>query len=263
MKSSRLLGLESRDVPFALFNQVLAYDRMGELLLCITLAADLATIVGTTTRVNRFKALGLFLMYSMYYVFVSTSKLNDVSETTSTVLNVTGSIFWWFSGTAIAYYEFSQFIAIVKAVRPSQAYIAEVARMLITVALFVDGFFLALDYLASCITLPAMFQTLILVNLIQSAVCIPRMLSTGWILYLIKDIAKISNGVVRKLGMNYVAISGFQLIDGLLGVILMLSDMSRDSRLVSLVGCIELILLHYSICRMLASEISKDEGTTS
>lgn len=247
----------------SLFNNDLAYDRIGELLLCMTLAADLVTVVATTGRVNRFKALGLFLLYSTYYVLVCISKLNSVSTSTSSVLNVIASLFWMTSCPAIAYLEFSQFIAIVKAVRPSQAYMADIARLLITIALFVDGIFLTLDYLSAYYDLPPMFQTLIAVNIIQSAVCIPRMFSTIWILYLIKDISQLSNGVVRKLGLNYIAISGFQLVDGLLGIVLLISNLGRDGRLVSLLGSVGLILLHYSVCRMLAAEISKEEADSS
>ncbi|KAJ3317380.1 hypothetical protein HDV06_001670 [Boothiomyces sp. JEL0866] len=242
----------------SLFTNDLAYDRIGELLLCLTLAADLATVLTTTSRTNRFKAMGLFLLYCTYYIFVTIAKLNSVSIAASSALNVIAAFFWMASSPAIAYLEFSQFIAIVKAVRPSHAYFAEITRLCITVALFIDGVFLLLDYLSVYYSLPPMFQSLILVNLIQSVVCIPRMLSTVWILYLLKDISQLSNGVVRKLGMNYVAISGFQMIDGLLGIVLLVSNLGKDGRLVSLVGSIELILLHYSICRMLASEISKE-----
>ncbi|KAJ3307891.1 hypothetical protein HDV04_002376 [Boothiomyces sp. JEL0838] len=239
----------------AVFTQDIAYDRLAELLLAVTLLTDLATIVATTTRQSKYKALGLFIGFSTYFLLVFIAKCNGVSAGVSNVLGVVASFFWGLGGAAISYYEFSQFTAIVKSVRPSHHHLAEITRAIITLAVFIDGIFLTLDYLSPYVQLPAMFSSLVVVNLIQSAVCVPRVFSTFWILYVVKDIAKINDGVVRKLGMNYIGISGFQMMDGLIGLIIMFGDLGIDGRFVSLVGCIELILLHYAICRMLASEI--------
>ncbi|KAJ3255464.1 hypothetical protein HK103_006281 [Boothiomyces macroporosus] len=238
-----------------LFNQDIAYDRIGELLLVLTLLTDLITTAATTSRQSRFKAVGLFAAYSTYYLFVFIAHCNNVPTNVSNALCLVASFFWGFGGAAIAYYEFTQFTAIVKSLRPAHTYIAEGARVVITIALVIDGIFLNLDYLSPYIPLPPMFGSLVLVNLIQSAVCIPRMFSTIWMLYVVKDISKISDGLVRTLGMNYLGISGFQMMDGLVGLVIMFSDLGFDSRFVSLAGCIELIMLHYAICKMLASDL--------
>ncbi|KAJ3257823.1 hypothetical protein HK103_004291 [Boothiomyces macroporosus] len=250
-----------------LFNSTTAYDRLGEFMLFLTLAMDLATIVTTTTRKNRYMAMGLFVLVNMYYFLVMIIHCNDVSSDISAFLGVLASLFWWAGATTIAFYEFVQFIAIMKAVRPSQAYIAEGLRVVIMLGIFITGFLLLLDYsTAYNIQLPEIFSNLTLVNLIQCAVCIPRLLSTFWILYVLKDIARITDGVVRKLGKNYIRISGIQIVNGLVGLAMMFPALNQDSRFVSLVGSIVEILLHYSICHMLAAELannSSEDGTTS
>ncbi|KAJ3257818.1 hypothetical protein HK103_004286 [Boothiomyces macroporosus] len=244
-----------------LFPDDTAYDRLGEFILYLTLAMDLITIVATTTRVNRFKALGLFVLINTYYFFVMLIHFRIFSTGVNNFLGVLAATFWWIGATLIAYYEFVQFIAIMKAIRPHYTYIAEGPRIIITFGVFVDGILLILDYSTAYVKLPAIFSNLTLVNLIQCTVCIPRLLSTFWILYVVKDIAQISDGVVRKLGNNYVKISGIQITNGLIGLAMLSPALNQDGRFVSLVGSVVEILLHYSICHMLAADLSSDKKT--
>ncbi|KAJ3320692.1 hypothetical protein HDV06_005100 [Boothiomyces sp. JEL0866] len=232
------------------------YDRIAEFILFLTLAMDLLTLVATTRRVNRLRAFCIFLLVDSYYFFVMLIHSNMLSTSVSSILGVIASLCWWCGATAIAYFEFLQFIAIMNAIRPNYKFIAEGPRIIITLGVFVNGFLLVLTYSTPFIKLPAVFDNLTLVNVVQCIICVPRLFSTFWILYVVKDIAKITDGVVRKLGLNYIKISGIQIVNGLVGLAMISPALQSDSRFVSLVGSIVEILLHYSICYMLAAEIS-------
>ncbi|KAJ3320690.1 hypothetical protein HDV06_005098 [Boothiomyces sp. JEL0866] len=241
----------------------IAYDRVAEFVLFITLAMDLLTLALTTTRANRYKALGLFVLDNMYYFFVMLMEVNIFSASTNNFLGLVAAVCGWVGATAISYYEFLQFIAIMKAVKPSYSYIAEGPRMIIVIGVFLNGSLLFLAFCSPYIQLPAILSSLTLVNITQCIICIPRLISTFWILNVTKDIARLTDGVVRKLGKNYIKISGIQIINGVIGLVMMFPAIRDDSRFVSLVGSIVEILLYYSICYMLAAEISNGSNDIS
>ncbi|KAJ3267794.1 hypothetical protein HDV01_004028 [Terramyces sp. JEL0728] len=245
-----------------LFTDDTAYDRLGEFLLVLTLAMDLLTLITTTSRSNRYRALGYFVLDNMYYFFVMLIHFNFMSDDLNNFFGLVAAVCGWLGATALSYYEFVQFSAIMKAVRPNYSYIAEGPRIIITIGVFLSGVLLVLDYSSAYVSLPAIFSDLTLVNLVQCIVCIPRLLSTFWILYVVKDIAKITDGVVRKLGKNYIKISGIQIVNGLVGLVLLHPSIQQDDRLVSLVGSIVEILLYYSIAHMLSSDLSNGKSTT-
>ncbi|KAJ3257822.1 hypothetical protein HK103_004290 [Boothiomyces macroporosus] len=245
------------------FSDPIAYDRIAEFVLFITLAMDLLTLALTTTRANRYKALGLFILDNLYYFFVMLMQVNIFSAATNNFLGLIAAICGWAGATAISYYEFLQFIAIMKAVKPSYSFIAEGPRMIIVIGVFLNGFLLFLAFCSPYIRLPPILSSLTLVNITQCIICIPRLMSTFWILYVTKDIAKLTDGVVRKLGKNYIKISGIQIINGIVGLVMMFPDVRDDSRFVSLVGSIVEILLYYSICYMLAADISNSSTDIS
>ncbi|KAJ3276685.1 hypothetical protein HDV01_004218 [Terramyces sp. JEL0728] len=253
--NSFTLRLHTRQVDI---ESDLKYDRIAEFVICLTLAMDLLTLAITTTRVNRYKSLGLFVLDNMYYLFVMLMQLNIFSTDFNNALGLIAALCGWIGATAISYYEFLQFIAIMKAVKPSCTYIAEGPRMIIIIGVFLNGLLLFLAFCSPYIQLPAILSSLTLVNLTQCIICIPRLISTFWILHVVKDIAQITDGVVRRLGKNYIKISGIQIINGIVGLVMMFPSVRDDGRFVSLVGSIVEILLYYSICYMLAADISDD-----
>ncbi|KAJ3320694.1 hypothetical protein HDV06_005102 [Boothiomyces sp. JEL0866] len=250
----------------SLFTDDTAYDRLGEFLLVLTLALDLLTLATTTTRTNKYKPLGLFILDNLYYFFVMLIHFNFLSDDWDNILGLIAAVCGWIGATLLSYYEFVQFSAIMKAVRPNYRYLAEGPKVIVTFGVFVSGVLLVLDFSTAYITLPSIFSDLTLVNLVECIVCIPRLLSTFWILYVVKDIAEITDGVVRKLGKNYIKISGVQIVNGLVGLVLLLPSVQKDDRLVSLVGSIVEILLYYSVAHMLTSDLSsgsESQGGTS
>ncbi|KAJ3320693.1 hypothetical protein HDV06_005101 [Boothiomyces sp. JEL0866] len=240
----------------SLFTDDTAYDRLGEFLLVLTLAMDLLTLVTTSTRSNRYKALGLFVLDNTYYFFVMLIHFNILSQDWDNFLGLVAAVCGWIGATLLSYYEFVQFSAIMKAVRPRYSMIADGTRILITIGVFVSGVLLVLDFSSAYFALPGVFSDLTLVNLVQCIICIPRLLSTFWILYAVNDIARITDGVVRKLGKNYVKISGIQIVNGLVGLMLLVPSLQQDDRFVSLVGSIVEILLYYSVAHMLTADLS-------
>ncbi|KAJ3257819.1 hypothetical protein HK103_004287 [Boothiomyces macroporosus] len=188
---------------------------------------------------------------------------NFLSNDWDNVLGLIAAVCGWIGATLLSYYEFVQFSAIMKAVRPNYTYLAEGPKIIVTFGVFVSGVLLVLDFSTAYFNLPPVFSDLTLVNLVECIVCIPRLLSTFWILYAVKDIAEITDGVVRKLGKNYIKISGVQIVNGLVGLVLLLPSVQKDDRLVSLVGSIVEILLYYSVAHMLASDLSSEKGSTT
>lgn len=243
-----------------LFVDSSAYDRVAEFILVLLLTGDLLTLVGTTKRANRFSAIGYFITVNTYYFIVMLIHLHVFAPSTNNALGVLASIFWWIGATTIAYFEFVQFVAIMKAVRPSQKIITEVPRIIVTLGMFLSGLLVFLAYLSAYVDLPAIFNDLTLGNLIQCSVCIPRLLSTFWILYVVRDIAKVTDGVVRKLGKGYVRISGIQILNSLVGLVLLNPTLSSDGRFISLISSVVEILIHYAICSMLAAELSDESS---
>ncbi|KAJ3322061.1 hypothetical protein HDV06_003662 [Boothiomyces sp. JEL0866] len=241
-----------------LFIDNTAYDRIAEFILVLTLGADLLTLVGTTKRNNRFFSIALFFGVNTYYFIVMLIHLHVFSASANHALGVLASLFWWIFATLIAYFEFVQFVAIMKAVKPGQRILAEVPRVVVTLGMFISGVLVFLAYLSAYVDMPAIFDDLTLGNLIQCSVCIPRLLSTLWILYVVRDIAKVADGVVRKLGRGYVRISGIQILNSIVGLIMLNATLSSDGRFVSLIGSVVEILIHYAICAMLAAELNEE-----
>ncbi|KAJ3252130.1 hypothetical protein HK103_001827 [Boothiomyces macroporosus] len=243
-----------------LFADNTAYDRVAEFVLALLLAGDLLTLVASSKRASRFSAFGYFVGLHTYYFLVMLIHLHVFSTSINDTLGVTASLFWWTFATLIAYNEFAQFAAIMKAVRPNHRLIAEIPRVIVILGIFLCGLLLFLGYLSVYVSEPPIIDNLTLTNLIQCTVCIPRLFSTFWVLYVVRDIAMFSDGVIRKLGKGYVRISGIQILNSLVGLILLTPLLSNDARFISLISSVVEILLHYAICSMLAADLS-DENT--
>ncbi|KAJ3311620.1 hypothetical protein HDV04_003884 [Boothiomyces sp. JEL0838] len=242
-----------------LFVDDTAYDRMAEFILVLLLAADLVTLAVTSKRSTRFAAIAYFVGVNIYYVIVMFIHLHVFSPSTNNALGVLASLFWWIFVTLIANGEFVQFLAIMKAVRPNQRFIIQAPRIIVTVGMFFSGLMVFMAYLSAYVQLPAIFDDLTLGNLVLCVVCIPRLFSTLWVLYEVRDIAKLADGIVRKLGKGYVRISGIQILNSLIGLVMLSPVLSDDGRFVSFIGSVADILINYAICSMLAAELS-DSG---